>query len=136
QEDYVADEHGGRGDQPAAEIEQAVDRRGDRRAAAKIVAEIDQPVADDDALGEPVMEMDQAVDLAVDRGDRPHPDATPQDGELIAIFGHSRAPASTAAPRRRPQAALRTCSSRWVAAFSSIASTAASSRTRRSSAAW
>ena len=38
---------------------------------AEIVAEIDQPVARREALGEAVMQPAQALRLAVDRGDRP-----------------------------------------------------------------
>src|SRR5207253_7334183 len=140
-----AQEHaiGGKAARPrhdaAAEIDQLVNRRNDGAAMAQVIAEIYEAVAIDEPRRDLVMQAGEALSLAVHRSDSPDPTRTTQAGELaLRAAVHPTLPAA-AICRRRPvradQAAASSCSTRRTAVVSSIRSTAANSRTRRSSAA-
>ena len=134
----VAGEGARPGQHAAAEIEQLVDRRGDRAAMAEIVAEIDDAVAIGEPRGDLIVQAGKALRLAVNRRHRPDPPRPAQPGELVGC--RCRGPVHSALRRGLPVLvagqADSICSTRWVAVISSIRSTAANSRTSRSSAAW
>ena len=106
-----------------------------------------------EARGERVVQPGERVGLAMDGGDGPDAPGGMQHGEFVAVPG-SRGDRPTAAssaasrhaacprqprasrPMQRVYAAFSSCSSFCVAGCSSMDSTAASSRTSRSSAAW
>ena len=138
QEHYI----GGKAARPrhdaAAEIDQLVDRRNDGASMAQVIAEIDEAVAIDEPRRDLVMQTGEALSLAVHRSDSPDPTRAAQAGELA--LGAAVQPALHAAicrwrPVRADQAADSSCSTRRTAFVSSIRSTAANSRTSRSSAA-
>src|SRR6266567_219139 len=137
QEDGVAGETAWPREDAAAKVEQFVDRRRDRAAAAQIIAEVDDPVAVAKPLGDAVMQSAEALRLAMDRGYRPDPPSRAQSGEFVVCGAALHSPRSRLGffARAADQAAS-SCSTRWVAVISSIRSTAAYSRTNRSSAAW
>ena len=121
-----------------AEVEQFVDRGGDRAAVSEIIAEIDDTVAVAEALRDPVMQPGEPLGLAMDRGNRPDAPGAPLSRARFRIARGRSHPALRRgllrlAPPVRPTAAARPAASRSI---SSIRSTAANSRTSRSSAAW
>ncbi len=121
----------------AAKIEQLVERRRDRAAAAQIISEIDNSIAIAEPLSDAVMQPGEPLRFAMDRGYRPDPASRAQFGEFLVCGATLHSPRSVVdfvAPA--PVQAASICSTRWVAVISSMRSTAAYSRTNRSSAAW
>jgi hypothetical protein len=99
----------------------------------EIIAEINDLVALAKALADQIVQADETLRFGMDGGDGPHPPGNSQASKNLRPPrpGH-------AAPhwRRGPNQAVSNCSTRWVAVVSSMRSTAANSRTKRSSAAW
>src|SRR5205085_6009356 len=105
-----------------------------------IVAEINDRIALGEPRGYAIMEPTQPLGFAMNCGHRPDPLGAAQSGKfrIAARTDTVHDPRSRAAicPRLAADQADNSCSMRWVAVDSSIRSTAAYSRTKRSSAAW
>src|SRR6516162_9954033 len=101
-----------------------------------IITEIDDPVSLLEPVAYRIVQTDEALCRAVYGSNRPNPSGISQSGE----FPFQTRPAAPPFPCGYHPAwgthAVSNCSTLWVAVVSSIRSTAANSRTRRSSAAW
>ena len=120
---------------PPTKVEDLVDGGHDRVAMADDVAEIDNPIAVAKPLADEIVQPCQPACLAMHGADRPYPSGAlagrRASGPLPPRFTRR-----SACPRGAGGQAASICSTRWVAVVSSIRSTAANSRTNRSSAAW